>query len=436
MMNRDIIKSPHEQKLCGEWETQPLRKISTIVGGGTPRRSKVEFWENGNIPWLVPSEISSGNATFIHDTEEHINQRGLSSSSAKLMPAGSVLMTSRATIGECIINTVPMATNQGFSNFICDEDVLDNLFLLYQLRYRKKQLISLAGGSTFLEISKSSIRSFNMLVPPLPEQKKIAAILSSVDEAIQKTDEVIEQTKQLKKGLMQELLTRGIGHSEFEEVRIGPHRINTPNNWEVRSMDELASSEKHSFVDGPFGSNLLTDDYREDGDIRLVQLQNIAPFQFIDSEKRYTYTRKYREQIRSAAKPGDIVLAKMPEPIGRACMVPSIEERYLVVADVIKFTPGCSLNPKYAICFFNSHIFHSQVASHATGSTRLRLNLSSFKELKVLVPSQAEQERIATILCSIERKIRNQEDYKSQLQLLKKGLMQVLLTGKVRVKID
>lgn len=424
MMNRDIIKSPHEQKLCDEWETQPLRKISTIVGGGTPRRSKVEFWENGNIPWLVPSEISSGNATFIHDTEEHINQRGLSSSSAKLMPAGSVLMTSRATIGECIINTVPMATNQGFSNFICDEDVLDNLFLLYQLRYRKKQLISLAEGTTIKGITRRDVKRFSIPLPPLPEQKKIAAILSSVDEAIQKTDEVIEQTKQLKKGLMQELLTRGIGHSEFEEVRIGPRIFMLPRTWIVVSLGTVT----RKFYSGGTPSTGVAEYWG--GSIPWTT----------GAYTEHTLTNGCKGWI---TKEGLVNSATNLVPRNNILLctrtdVGKVSRNAFDIAISQDLTgielDSSRIHTDFAV--WSLTYYRNLLRSYEQGTTIKGILRRDVEIFEMPLPPLKEQEMIIYILSSVDEKIKKEQDYKSQLQLLKKGLMQVLLTGKVRVKID
>ncbi|TDX52965.1 restriction endonuclease subunit S [Orenia marismortui] len=297
--------------------------------------------------------------------------------------------------------------------------------------------ISMMEGSTGRQRVPREVfvETIKIPLPPLLEQKKIADILSSVDEAIAKTEEIINQNKELKKGLMQELLTKGIGHSKFKEVRLGIKKADVPKNWEVKTMSEMSSDNKYSLVDGPFGSNLTTDDYRENGDVRLIQLQNIKEFIFCNDEKKYTYKEKYEEQIRSAANPGDIVLAKMPDPIGRACIVPDIEKNYLVVADVIKFKPNEEYNNIFAMYFFNSKLFRDQVESYATGSTRLRLNLSNFKNLDVLVPPLDEQEKIAEILSSVDAKIEKEEEYKAELEQLKKGLMQKLLIGEVRVRV-
>jgi len=188
------------------WDIEALNKIGKILGGNTPRRNNSKYW-GGNIPWLTPSQLTGKTINIIYDTDEYITDEGFKNSSVKLLPIGSVLLTSRATIGETVINKVPITTNQGFANIICDDEYLLNYYLLYLLRYMTPRLKALAGGSTFLEISRTSVRSLNIPVPPLEEQNKIAKILLSIDNKIQKEKENKEKLEKLKKGLMQKLLT-------------------------------------------------------------------------------------------------------------------------------------------------------------------------------------------------------------------------------------
>jgi type I restriction enzyme S subunit len=185
--------------------------------GNTPRRSTEEYW-GGDIPWLTPSQLTGEIINEIDKTDEYITKKGFKNSSVKLLPVGTVMLTSRATIGETVINKVPMTTNQGFANIICKDDELFNYFVLYLLRYLTPKLEALAGGSTFLEISRTSVRSLNIPVPQLEEQKKISSILSSVDSKIQKEEEYKAKLERLKKGLMQKLLTGEIRVNTEMEV--------------------------------------------------------------------------------------------------------------------------------------------------------------------------------------------------------------------------
>ena len=203
------------------WKDLTLADIATIVGGGTPSRRDSAYWD-GDVPWATPTDVTGLQGRVISKTGSMITDAGLESSSAALLPSNSLLMTTRATIGACAINDVPMATNQGFQSLVPKRHT-DIGFLYYLILHSKRRLERLAAGSTFLEVSKRTVRGFRVIVPPLPEQRKIAAILSSVDDAIEKTQAVIDQVQVVKRGLMQELLTRGLPgrHTRFQQTDIG-----------------------------------------------------------------------------------------------------------------------------------------------------------------------------------------------------------------------
>lgn len=201
-----------------EWEVKSISEVAKVVSGGTPSKQISEYWENGTIPWATPTDITSNDNKYISTTQLMITESGLRNSSANLLPKGSVLMTSRATIGPRCINTVPMATNQGFKSFICDPDVLHNEYLYYLIDKIKDQFIALASGSTFLEISKSAVETFKIPVPPLEEQIEIAKMLSSLDEKLSVEKVKKESLQTIKKALMQVLLTGKVRVKVEDEV--------------------------------------------------------------------------------------------------------------------------------------------------------------------------------------------------------------------------
>ncbi|QUH31391.1 restriction endonuclease subunit S [Vallitalea guaymasensis] len=188
-----------------EWEVKKLREVSEVVSGGTPSTNKQTFWLDGNIPWATPTDITS-RSKYIRETNKNITYDGLKNSSANLLPVGSILMTSRATIGEKSINTVPIATNQGFKSFVCKQS-LNNEFLYYLIDTLIPRLINLSSGSTFLEISKKEVENMKIQYPPLKEQIKIGGILLVIDDEIEEYNNKKEKLQYLKKGLMQQLLT-------------------------------------------------------------------------------------------------------------------------------------------------------------------------------------------------------------------------------------
>jgi len=168
-------------ELPSTWIWIEIDKISEIVGGGTPSRNNSDYF-GGDILWATPKDVTAIDNLWIEKTKEKITHSGLKNSSAKLLPCGAVLMTSRATIGVTAIAHYPMATNQGFANFICNKNLLDNEYLAYWLPSIKPYLLNLAGGTTFKEIAKSALKKIKIPLPPLLEQRRIVAILREADE--------------------------------------------------------------------------------------------------------------------------------------------------------------------------------------------------------------------------------------------------------------
>lgn len=196
-----------EKRLPGfsdEWKEVKLGEICNVISGGTPSTNNLSYW-NGDIYWATPTDITK-NGKFISYTERKITNQGLKNSSANLLPINSILMTSRATIGERSINTKPMATNQGFKSFVCKKNS-HYQYIYYLIEVLKKDFIRMASGSTFLEISKKDTEILKTTIPPLAEQKAIAEILSTADSEIELLNRLLENKKVEKKGLMQLLLT-------------------------------------------------------------------------------------------------------------------------------------------------------------------------------------------------------------------------------------
>ena len=191
----------------GDWGKKRLEELADIRSGGTPSTLLPEFWD-GDILWCTPTDITALNGyKYLGETSRKITSLGLKASSAEIVPAMSIVMTSRATIGECAINRVPLSTNQGFKNFVPFDNV-DVEFLYYLLTMQKQGFISLCGGSTFLEIGKTQLAAFAVRIPlTKAEQTAIATVLSDMDTELAALETRLAKARQLKQGMMQELLT-------------------------------------------------------------------------------------------------------------------------------------------------------------------------------------------------------------------------------------
>lgn len=211
---RDIKQAAMQQLLTGqtrlpgfqgEWAVKRLEELAEIVSGGTPKTAEPAYW-NGGIKWCTPTDITGCAGKYLLDTERTISRLGLNSSGARLLPAGALLLCSRATIGELKIASEKICTNQGFKSLICKPEV-SNEFLYYKLLTMKQQMIERAFGSTFLEISKANVAALEILVPPVTEQSAIATALSDMDAELSALEARRDKTRALKQAMMQELLT-------------------------------------------------------------------------------------------------------------------------------------------------------------------------------------------------------------------------------------
>jgi len=185
------------------WERKKLGSIADVVGGGTPSTFNSRYW-NGDIDWYTPTEV--GNKKYIYQSIKKITTEGLENSSAKKLPIGTILLTSRASIGDVCILMKEGCTNQGFQSLIVKENG-NNEFLYYMALTLKPIFLKMANGSTFLEINPNKMKSIDISLPDIEVQNHIAQVLSDMDDEIQKLEKKIEKYKLLKQGMMQVLLT-------------------------------------------------------------------------------------------------------------------------------------------------------------------------------------------------------------------------------------
>jgi len=211
---RDIKQAAMQQLLTGRrrlpgfkctMERVRLGNIAQIVGGGTPRTGVAEYWD-GEIRWCTPSDITACRGKYLAETTSNITYQGLKSSAAQLLPPGTLLLCSRATVGEVRIAATEICTNQGFKSLVCGDRV-NNEYLYYAIPMMKPRMVEKASGSTFLELSKKDAESLELYLPPFDEQVAIASVLSDMDAEIEALERRRDKTRLLKQGMMQELLT-------------------------------------------------------------------------------------------------------------------------------------------------------------------------------------------------------------------------------------
>ena len=270
------------------WPIKKIGDVTKIEGGGTPSTKNPLFW-NGDVPWLTPKELSDFSDSEIFDTERKITKEGLSRSSTKLFPAGTVLFTSRAPIGYIVIAGIEMATNQGFKNFICNEKMLDNRFLYYFLKLRTKYLQSLGRGATFTEISKSILAKVDIPIPPLQIQKQIVERFDKIAEAQKLNDGLIKKTDELFQSLL---------HKELNP---------SGKNWGVKKLGEVCEKTDQGHPKNFFKKEFRYIDISSiNAKAKEIQNTNLIPVDGAPSRARkivragdivFATTRPYLENI-------------------------------------------------------------------------------------------------------------------------------------------
>lgn len=316
--------------------------------------------------------------------------------------------------------------------------------------FMRQWLISEAGqkalddavvGTTRSSLNLGVLRQIAVPHPLLPEQRRIAEILDAVDEAIQKTEQVLEKLKAMKRGLLHDLLTRGIDENgELRDPERHPEQFKDsplgriPKEWDVETTLEVAAPVPGSTIIGPFGSNLTARDYRGDG-VPVVFVRDVREDGLEWQSNIYVSLAKARELRSHVVNPGDVVITKMGLPPGIAAVYDEMPPG-IVTADIVRLTPDDSkVRSAWVAAYLNSSIVRRQVRAITGGVTRPKITLSDFRALRIALPTPTEQAVLLAAVEAANSQTRLEEALLEKLSLLKQGLMDDLLTGRVRVKV-
>lgn len=408
-----------------EWKVARLSEISSLIDGDRSSKypSPSEIVEKG-ILFLSTSNIK--NNKLVLDDCKYITKEKFDSLNKGKLKNNDLIITLRGTIGSVAKFNTSLKHETGFINaqmliirVLEDSISTDYLWSFLSSDKCQNNIDVISSGSAQPQLTKKDLLCLKVAIPPLEEQQKIAEILSTVDAQIDDTDKLIEKTKELKKGLMQRLLTKGIGHSEFKKSEVGE----IPVEWKVVKINDICEIV----------------DYRGktpqkvDKGIFLVTAKNIGKG-YIDytSSQEYIKESDY-DSVMSRGTPeiGD-VLFTTEAPLGNIANVDNIN--IALAQRVIKFRGDKDrLNNYYLKYYMLGERFQQDILHEATGSTVLGIKGSRLKNVLLAVPPLYEQEKIAHILTAVDNQISEYENEKIKLEELKKGLMQQLLTGKIRV---
>jgi type I restriction enzyme, S subunit len=419
------------------WIATPLEQLADISSGGTPSRAIDGFW-GGDIPWATPSDITRCKTNYLHDTREFITQKGLLSSSAKLLPIGTLLFTSRATIGEIKISTKQASTNQGFKNLVPKESI-DTNFLFYQIINSKNEFVKYAAGSTFLEINRKDTGRVLILHPSdKNEQHKIGHILQTIDRTITHTEALIEKYQQIKAGLMHDLFTRGIG----ADGKLRPPRDRAPELYQDSSIGwipkewELKSCRDIFIIDS--GITLGAHRRPKNNPRPYLRVANVFKERITLNDVAYLEASDI-ENIKYGLNIGDLLLVEGHaniQQIGR-CGLVGEDAKGLLFQNHLFRLKAIAVSPYFGMYLLNSHVARKYWETNCSTSSGLNtINRKMLGKMSFGVPSSDEQIKIEKSLSSVSKFIANESKHLEKLLDKKSGLMHDLLTGTVKVNID
>ena len=405
-----------------DWEVKKLEEICSVKGGKRLPKGYQLLDEKTEIPYIRVADMYDGGVKLNDikyvpiEVADKIKSYKISKDDLFISVAG--------TLG--IVGMVPKeldgANLTENADKLCDIKI-NKEYLMRVLQSKSIQDIIKAEKTTSAQpkLALNKIREFTIPIPTDIEQKKIAEILSTVDCHIDDTEKLIEKCRVLKKGLMQMLLTKGIGHTEFKKTEIGE----IPVGWEVKSIGECAEVTKLAGFE--FTEYV---EYIEDGEIIALRALNLKNGK-LDLKDIKKIDKNVSENLqRSKLYKGNMLFSY----VGTVGEVALIEEndKYHLAPNVAKLTFNEILIPEFTLQYFRGNAISNEINKYTTTTSQPALSMENIRKLKITIPPISEQEKIALILSSVDNEIEEYENKKQKLEELKKGLMQQLLTGKVR----
>ena len=390
------------------WRRTTLGKIAHIVGGATPNTKTPSYW-HGSIPWCTPTDVTRAPGKYLEATTRNITVEGLENCGAKLLPPGAVLLCSRATIGEMRITKFVVCTNQGLLSLVGRNGV-SNGFLYYHLLAHTQEMRQKSSGSTFVEIGRRDLASIKINVPARDEQRAIVSILSDVDEAIILVEELIEKKIATRKAVMSLLLTgvNRLPELEHEEAvhtdksdgpfltdrAVGSRRTTLGDVARVRKGELITSS---TIVPGPFP----------------VVAAGLHPTSYHNKANRCDPTISVSA---SGANAGHVTY--WAEPIFASdCSTISLKTS--------------SLSLRFLYYYMKS--IQQDILALKHGGAQPHVYPRDLAALKISVPARDEQHAVVSILSDVDEAIVCLERLIKKIRAIKQGMMQDLLTGRIRL---
>lgn len=364
------------------WKVLSIGEIGDVVSGGTPSTSdKTNF--DGNIAWITPADLSGYKSKYISHGRRNLSEKGYAECSAKLMPKGSVLFTSRAPIGYVAIAENDIATNQGFKSIVVKDCIVSD-YLYYYLKYAIWLIEERASGTTFKEISAKAFKEIPITVPPLSEQHRIVAkievLFSELDKGVAELQKVKMQLKIYRQAVLKEAFQSAL------KVK------------KMLSIEHLLTTERKGMSTGPFGTMIKKHEHQISG-VPMLGIENIGEGKFIYGNKIFVTSEKARELKSFMLHAGDIIISRSGT-VGEICAVPQKMEGSLLSTNLMRVSLNKNIiRSDYFIYLFQSKgIVLDQVKELCKGSTRAFLNQTILKQILFPVPTLSKQDEIIDLI--------------------------------------
>jgi type I restriction enzyme S subunit len=420
------------------WMTKRVEEFGDLITGSTPSTKISNYWD-GEIPFYSPADFKG--KSFCFDTERTITKIGLKT--GRKLPINSILFTCIGSIGKMAINGKVGISNQQINAVVVKEE-FDFKYIYYLLYHFKNRFKNFAPMTTIQIINKTEFGLFEFTLPPFPQQKKIANILSTCDEVIEKTEAAIAKYQALKQGMMHDLFTRGIDVNTgklrpsyqdapelYEESKLGM----IPKEWDVINFEEATEIITDFTANGSFESLRINVKYYYEVNYgRLIRLTDLR--QNLQTDGVYVDKAGFDYLAKSALRENDIMLANVGEYTGFACLMPKVNYPATMAPNMFLVRTNQELfDAKFMYYFMTFPSFTNQVDNVSASSATKLLNKTNFRAMELPKPSIDEQKLFGTSLEAINEKIQTEQSALAKYQQLKAGLMQDLLTGKVEFSV-
>lgn len=356
-----------------------LGDFCEIVSGATPKTGVAEFWD-GDVHWATPKDLSDLPGKYIDDTPRKITEAGLRSCPATVLPKGSVLLSSRAPIGHVAINTVPMATNQGFKSLIPDRNRADANYLYHWLKAHRAYLDSLGNGATFKEVSKTVVAKVAVPLPPLTVQRHIAQVLDQTNTLRAKRRQAISLLDDLSQSLFLDMFENGI----------------EKHQWPTFSLAETVRSG--TIV--TYGIVQAGDEYP--GGVPYIRTGDIKEGKILSEQLRRTDPAIAEKFSRSRVDAGDIVMS-IRATVGTTASVTAEISGANLTQGTARISPGESVTHSYLLHFLRSRRAQDWIAAQVKGATFREITLTKLRELPISVPPLRLQDEFSRRVSAIEK---------------------------------